>query len=385
MEGGRRRGALGLRGRTRRDHSRGTPPPDPWDVLGLPHGEDSKRAIKKAYRKLSLRYHPDKQRSKGGDADGAAAKFIQVNEAYRTLSDPIAMDNYRRYGNPDGPRWRREMPLPAFLDSNNTDPTVLLFIYAVAILGLPGCLLLQAKRCRRTNKGIGNVTDASLQEDREWLRERLSIPAWQTLLAAGGGAGALEVLARCPGVARAASESATGWGGDAHLLGTLFAHDKMKAAGLGRRTGESLLPNPSGAQGSGISGDGAATASPTTALGRSLALVLLQVHTSRLSKLRRHAVAKILGEPLVQRGSDLGVSSETKCSDKASNAADAPSASASTSTPTFNLPNSTTTESGLLAPVLRVCHSRLQVMLEIAARFKPNARTLSRNGLQALT
>ena len=45
----------------------------------------SKEAIKKAYRKLSLKYHPDKQ-------TGDAEKFKKINEAYQTLSD----DNKKR-------------------------------------------------------------------------------------------------------------------------------------------------------------------------------------------------------------------------------------------------------------------------------------------------
>jgi curved DNA-binding protein CbpA len=51
----------------------------PFEVLGLPDGADT-RAIRSAYRKLSLTAHPDK----GGDK----ARFQRIVKAYETLTDP---------------------------------------------------------------------------------------------------------------------------------------------------------------------------------------------------------------------------------------------------------------------------------------------------------
>jgi len=50
--------------------------------------------IKKAYRKLSLKWHPDKN---SGNKE-AEEKFKEINKAYQTLSDPTARNLYDIYG-----------------------------------------------------------------------------------------------------------------------------------------------------------------------------------------------------------------------------------------------------------------------------------------------
>ena len=66
---------------------------DYYEVLGVPR-QASPEDIKKAYRKLAKKYHPD---INPGDKN-AEAKFKEVNEAYSVLSDEQKRSNYDRFG-----------------------------------------------------------------------------------------------------------------------------------------------------------------------------------------------------------------------------------------------------------------------------------------------
>ncbi|KAL7568453.1 hypothetical protein ACA910_012165 [Epithemia clementina (nom. ined.)] len=58
-----------------------------YDVLGVDQSADL-ASIKKAHRKLALKYHPDKNSGDGQDAEKAAEQFRLVQQAYECLSDP---------------------------------------------------------------------------------------------------------------------------------------------------------------------------------------------------------------------------------------------------------------------------------------------------------
>ena len=64
-----------------------------YDVLGVDKSADA-TAIKKAYRKLAMKYHPDKN---PGDKE-AEEKFKEINEAYEVLSDETKRRNYDQFG-----------------------------------------------------------------------------------------------------------------------------------------------------------------------------------------------------------------------------------------------------------------------------------------------
>merc|ERR1711871_637892 len=57
---------------------------DFYGILGVPKTARDD-VIKRAYRKLSLKFHPDKAQ---GDKQQAEKKFVEISQAYEVLSDP---------------------------------------------------------------------------------------------------------------------------------------------------------------------------------------------------------------------------------------------------------------------------------------------------------
>lgn len=68
-------------------------PRDYYEVLGVARGA-TEAEIKKAFRQLARKYHPDANR----DDPNAAEKFKEINEAYEVLSDPEKRARYDQFG-----------------------------------------------------------------------------------------------------------------------------------------------------------------------------------------------------------------------------------------------------------------------------------------------
>ena len=65
---------------------------DYYEVLGVPK-EAGEKDIKSSYRKLAMKYHPDKS-----DAPDAEERFKEISEAYAVLSDPDKRQQYDQFG-----------------------------------------------------------------------------------------------------------------------------------------------------------------------------------------------------------------------------------------------------------------------------------------------
>ena len=84
---------------------------DYYAILGVERGAGADE-IKKAYRKLAQKYHPDVSKDPKGEE-----KFKELAEAYQTLKDPEKRAAYDQLGSgfregqefrppPEFPRWR---------------------------------------------------------------------------------------------------------------------------------------------------------------------------------------------------------------------------------------------------------------------------------------
>ena len=65
---------------------------DYYDVLGVSRNASGEE-IKKAFRRLAMKYHPDRNKE-----DSAEAKFKEIGEAYEVLADPEKRTSYDRFG-----------------------------------------------------------------------------------------------------------------------------------------------------------------------------------------------------------------------------------------------------------------------------------------------
>ncbi|MDB9496967.1 J domain-containing protein [Spirulina major CS-329] len=122
-----------------------------YGILGI-HPSASVLEIRRTYRDLSKKYHPDTTELPQAVA---TAKFQQLNEAYATLSNPQrrllydAQIGYSRWNviQPDPPDWSdaadQDWPRSAYLDPSDR-PLSSGELFALCILGVTflGCLLV---------------------------------------------------------------------------------------------------------------------------------------------------------------------------------------------------------------------------------------------------
>ena len=124
---------------------------DPYEILEIsPTATLSK--IKHSYKQLSLKYHPDKN----PNDKTAKEKFMQINKAYRALTNPKAIENYKKYGNPDGPgALSMSLALPLFLFEGKIGNSIITIFAILMTVVLPVCFIIWFKNSKKyTSSGL---------------------------------------------------------------------------------------------------------------------------------------------------------------------------------------------------------------------------------------
>lgn len=113
---------------------------DPWKILQIDELA-SEKLIKAAYRKLSLKFHPDKVDTKSmspKEIDEVDSAYVLINKAYKALTDEVTKENFLKYGNPDGPNEiKHGIALPKFLIEGSFSPIVILIYVLLIAVALP--------------------------------------------------------------------------------------------------------------------------------------------------------------------------------------------------------------------------------------------------------
>lgn len=90
---------------------------DPYAILDIAHSA-SEKEVKSKFKKMSLKYHPDKLPRGLTDEEKLEmeAQYIQLSLAHKSLTDEVTRNNFLKFGHPDGPQETKHgIALPKFL------------------------------------------------------------------------------------------------------------------------------------------------------------------------------------------------------------------------------------------------------------------------------
>ncbi|KAH7188312.1 Sec63 Brl domain-containing protein [Fusarium flagelliforme] len=102
---------------------------NPYDILGISESLSEKQ-IKSHYKRLSLKFHPDKVRpdaAKNETVESLNDFYVELTKAYQALTDEDVRNNYIQYGHPDGKQsFSMGIALPQFIVSDGAGKYVVL-------------------------------------------------------------------------------------------------------------------------------------------------------------------------------------------------------------------------------------------------------------------
>ncbi|PVH86999.1 hypothetical protein DL98DRAFT_510442 [Cadophora sp. DSE1049] len=110
---------------------------NPYDILGIKDSATEKE-IKSHYKRMSLKFHPDKIRpdpAKNQTIESLNEYFVELTKAYKALTDEDIRRNFQEFGHPDGKQsYSIGIALPKFIVTDGNGKYVIL-VYA-ALLGV---------------------------------------------------------------------------------------------------------------------------------------------------------------------------------------------------------------------------------------------------------
>lgn len=108
---------------------------NPYDILGISESATEKQ-IKSHYKRLSLKFHPDKIRpdpAKNETLETLNDYFVDLTKAYKALTDEEIRNNFIQYGHPDGKQsFSIGIALPKFIVTDGNGKYVLA-VYALLL------------------------------------------------------------------------------------------------------------------------------------------------------------------------------------------------------------------------------------------------------------
>jgi len=155
---------------------------DPYDLLGIDSG-GNKTVITRAYRELVKIHHPDK--------GGKQAVFMKLHQAYKALTDPVGIENYQKFGHPDGPVATPgyKLALPTWLlfpEGNIALVMIVLYLLMMVLICVVVFRVVSNGQNQAKNKGVGSLDTESVGlGDLAHLVKNLSPTSthWDVLLA----------------------------------------------------------------------------------------------------------------------------------------------------------------------------------------------------------
>ncbi|POM60775.1 DnaJ domain containing hypothetical protein [Phytophthora palmivora] len=123
---------------------------DLYELLGVSSSATASQ-MKRAYRKLSLKYHPDKQTEETREA--MKEEFVKITNAYRVLSDPERREKYDVYGIADEQGFANFDEATRFAEDGVED-SLLNWVGLVAVLavGVIPIVIMQRNRTKPLKK-----------------------------------------------------------------------------------------------------------------------------------------------------------------------------------------------------------------------------------------